>query len=129
YIISTTKVQKKKDPGAFTIPCTIGHHDFARALCDNGASINLMLLFIYKQSRFGMPMLTRMRLQMADRSIKKPVAVVDGVLIRVGDFLLPTDFVILDCAVDKDIPIILGRPFVATKRDLMDSEKMKSSFE
>ena len=61
-IISTTTVQKKGDPGAFTIPCSVGHHDFARALCDNGASINLMPLAIYKQSGLGMPRPTTMRL-------------------------------------------------------------------
>ncbi|XP_019258923.1 PREDICTED: uncharacterized protein LOC109237118 [Nicotiana attenuata] len=47
-IIATTTVQKKEDPGAFTIPCTIGARDFARALCDNGANINSMPLAIYK---------------------------------------------------------------------------------
>ncbi|XP_070008229.1 uncharacterized protein [Nicotiana sylvestris] len=47
-IIATTTVQKKEDPGAFTIPCTIGVRDFARALYDNGAIINLMTLAIYK---------------------------------------------------------------------------------
>ena len=127
-IISTTLVQKKGDPGAFTIPCSIGHHDFARALCDNGASINLMPLAIYKQSGLGMPRPTTMRLQMADRSIKRPVGVVDDVIVRVGDFMLPADFVILDCAVDRDIPIILGRPFLATGRALMDSEKNEIKF-
>ena len=41
-------VQKKADPGAFTIPCTVGSLDFAKALCDLGASINLMPLAIYR---------------------------------------------------------------------------------
>nr|XP_016508394.1 PREDICTED: uncharacterized protein LOC107825980 [Nicotiana tabacum] len=115
-------VQKKEDPGAFTIPCTIGERDFAKALCDNGASINLMPLAIYKQVGLGMPRPTSMRLQMVDRSIKRPVGIVDDVIVKVGKFHLPADFVILDCAVDKDIPIILGRPFLATGRALMDSE-------
>ncbi|XP_060186499.1 uncharacterized protein LOC132615915 [Lycium barbarum] len=84
-IISTTNVQKKEDPGAFTVPCYVGQHDFARALCDNGASINLMPLAIYKQLGLGMPRPTTMRLQMVDRSIKRPVAVVDDVLVRVGE--------------------------------------------
>ncbi|XP_070002721.1 uncharacterized protein [Nicotiana sylvestris] len=113
-IIATTTVQKKEDPGAFTIPCTIGAYDFARALCDNGASINLMPLAIYKKARLGMPRPTSMRLQMADRSIKRPVGIVDDVIVKVGEFHLPSDFLILDCAVDKEIPIILGRPFLAT---------------
>ncbi|XP_059290169.1 uncharacterized protein LOC132043727 [Lycium ferocissimum] len=106
-IISTTTVQKKGDPGAFTIPCYVGHHDFAR---------------------LGMPRPTTMRLQMADRSIKRSVRVVDDVLVPVGDFMLPTDFVILDCAVDRDIPIILGRPFFAHRRAAMDSEKNEIKF-
>ncbi|XP_019226885.1 PREDICTED: uncharacterized protein LOC109208258 [Nicotiana attenuata] len=121
-IIATSTIQKNEDPGAFTIPCTIAARDFARALCDNGASINLMPLGIYKQAGLGMPRPTSMRLQMADRSIKRPVGIVDGVLEKVGEFHLPADFIILDCAVDKEIPIILGRPFLATGRALMDSE-------
>nr|XP_009799552.1 PREDICTED: uncharacterized protein LOC104245624 [Nicotiana sylvestris] len=127
-IIATTTIQKKEDPKAFTIPCTIGARDFARALCDNGASINLMPLAIYKQVGLGMPRPTSMRLQMANRSIKRPVGIVDDVLVKVGKFLLPADFVILDCAVDKEIPIILGRPFLATRRALMDSERNEIEF-
>ncbi|XP_019235190.1 PREDICTED: uncharacterized protein LOC109215558 [Nicotiana attenuata] len=127
-IIATSTVQMKEDPGAFTIPCTIGAHDFARALCDNGASINLMPLAIYKEAGLGMPRPTSMRLQMADRSIKRPVGIVDDVLVKVGKFHLPADFVILDCAVDKEIPIILGRPFLATGRALMDSERNEIKF-
>ncbi|XP_075086332.1 uncharacterized protein LOC142169038 [Nicotiana tabacum] len=64
-----------------------------------------------------------MRLQMIDRSMKHPVGIMDEVLVKVGKFFLPTDFVILDYAVDKEIPIILGRPFLATGRALMDSER------
>ncbi|XP_059288960.1 uncharacterized protein LOC132042436 [Lycium ferocissimum] len=94
-IISSSNAEKKGDPGAFTIPCTIGHHDFARALCDNGASINLMPLAIFKQADLGAPRPTSMRLQMADRTIKRPVGVVDDIFVRVGEFLLSADFVIL----------------------------------
>ncbi|XP_059288984.1 uncharacterized protein LOC132042471 [Lycium ferocissimum] len=127
-IISTNTVQKKRDLGAFTIPCSVGYHNFARALCDNGVIINLMPLAIYKQLGLGMPRPTTMRLQMADRSIKLPVGVVDEVLVWVGKFMLLDDFVILDYAFDRDIPIILGRPFLATGRTLMDSEKNEIKF-
>ncbi|XP_075099085.1 uncharacterized protein LOC107828034 [Nicotiana tabacum] len=119
-IIATSTVQKKEDSGAFTIPCTIGAHDFASALCDNGSSINLMPLAIYKQAGLGTPRTKSMRLQMSNHSIKRPVGIVDDVLVKVGKFHLPADFVILDCAVDKEIPIILGRPFLDTGRALMD---------
>ncbi|XP_075088434.1 uncharacterized protein LOC107779308 [Nicotiana tabacum] len=127
-IIATSPVQKKEDPGAFTIPCTIGVHDFARTLCDNGASINFMPLSIYKKVGLCMPRPTSMILQMVDRSIKRPVGIVDDVLVKVGKFHLHADFVILDCAVDKDIPIILGRPLLATGRALMDSERNEIKF-
>ncbi|KAK8689822.1 hypothetical protein V6N13_088532 [Hibiscus sabdariffa] len=33
---------KKTDPGSFTIPCSIGNNYTCKALCDPGASINLM---------------------------------------------------------------------------------------
>ncbi|XP_070015516.1 uncharacterized protein [Nicotiana sylvestris] len=127
-IIATSTVQKKEYLGAFTIPCTIGAHDFARALCDNGASINFMPLSIYKQAGLGMPRPTSMRLQMADRSIKRPVGIVDDVLVKVEKFHLPADFVILDCAVDKEIPIVLGRPFLAIARELMYSKRNEIKF-
>ncbi|XP_060211845.1 uncharacterized protein LOC132639415 [Lycium barbarum] len=127
-IISITNVQKKEDLGAFTFPFLVGQHDFARALCGNGASINLMPLAIYKKSGLGMPSPTTMRLQMADNSIKRLLGMVDAVLVRVGDFLLPANFVILDYAVDRDIPIILARHFLAAGRAFMDLEKNEIKF-
>ncbi|XP_060216483.1 uncharacterized protein LOC132643970 [Lycium barbarum] len=116
------------EPGVFTTPCSVGHHGFACALCNNGARINLIPLSIYKKSGLGMPRPTTMRLQTADRSIKKLVGVVDDMLVRVGEFLLPVDFIILDYAIDLDISIILERPFYATGRALMDSEKNEIKF-
>lgn len=65
---------------------------------------------------------------MADYSIKWSVGIVDDVIVKVGKFLLPVDFVILDCAVDKDIPIILGKPFLATGRALVDSKRNEIKF-
>nr|XP_016512952.1 PREDICTED: uncharacterized protein LOC107829993 [Nicotiana tabacum] len=127
-IFATSTVQNKEDPGAFNIPCTIGAHYFARALCDNGSSINLMPLSIYKQAGLGMPSPTSMRLQTANHSIKRSVGIVDDVLVKVGKFHLPAKFVILDCAIYKEIPIILGRPFLATGRALMDSERNEIKF-
>ncbi|XP_016570795.1 uncharacterized protein LOC107868629 [Capsicum annuum] len=70
-VISTRSlVQKKLDPGSFTIPYTIGSLDFAKALCDFGASINLILLTVYEKLGLGDPTPTNMRLVMADRSVK-----------------------------------------------------------
>ena len=62
-------IQKKKDPGAFTIRCTVGSLHFAKALCDLGASINLMPLSIYKKLSLGDQKPTAMRLLMVDRTV------------------------------------------------------------
>ena len=63
---------KLKDPRSFTIPCTIGNSIFERALCDLGASINLMLLSIFRRLGLGEARPTTITLQLADRSLKPP---------------------------------------------------------
>nr|XP_016481766.1 PREDICTED: uncharacterized protein LOC107802728 [Nicotiana tabacum] len=74
---------KLEDPGAFKIPCTIGRADFAKALCDLGSSINLMPYSVFKTLGIGKPRATSMRLQMADRIMKRPLGIIDDVLVRV----------------------------------------------
>ena len=75
--------QKLKDPGSFTIPCTIGNAIFERALCDLGASINLMPLSIFKRLGLGEASPTTVTLQLADRSLKHPRGVIEDVLVKV----------------------------------------------
>ena len=102
-------VQKKEDPGAFTIPCIVGSIYFVKALCDLGASINLMPLSIYKKLGLGDPKPIAMRLLMVDRTVKRPIGILHDVLVKVESFIFLTDFVILDCEIDFEVPIILGR--------------------
>ncbi|XP_070017668.1 uncharacterized protein [Nicotiana sylvestris] len=121
-VVTRPIAEKLFDPGSFTIPCTIGNFAFAKVLCDLGASINLMPLAIYKRLGIGRARPTSMLLQLADRTMKRPFGILDNVLIQVGKFVFPADFVILDCKVDEEIPIILGRPFLATGSTLIDCE-------
>nr|XP_016483664.1 PREDICTED: uncharacterized protein LOC107804309 [Nicotiana tabacum] len=67
-VVTRPMAEKLSDPDSFTNPCTIGSYAFSKALCDLGASINLMPL------------------------------------------------------VDEEIPLILGRPSLATGRALIDCE-------
>ncbi|XP_070029748.1 uncharacterized protein [Nicotiana sylvestris] len=113
---------KLEDPDALTIPCTIGSADFAKALCDLGSSINLMPYSVFKTLGIGQPRLTSMRLQMVDRMMKRPLGIIDDVLVRVDKFILLADFVILNCEVDYEVPIILEKPFLATGKALVDVE-------
>ena len=119
--------QKLEDPGSFTIPCTIGNAIFERALCDLGASINLMPLSIFKRLGLGETRPTTVTLHLADRSLKHPRGVIEDVLVKVDKFIFPTNFIVLDMEEDKEIPIILGRPFLATGRPMIDVQRDKPS--
>ncbi|XP_049399730.1 uncharacterized protein LOC125863764 [Solanum stenotomum] len=126
--MTNESITKREDPGAFTITCTIGMLQFTKALCDLGAIINLMPYAIYKQLGLGEPKATTMRLLMADQSIKHPVGILYDTLVKIDRFIFLTDFVILDCEIDAEIPIILGRPFLATGRALLDIDSRKLKF-
>ena len=82
-IATRSLLQKNEDPGAFTIPCTVRSLYFAKALCDLGASINLMPLSIYKKLDLGDTKPTAMRPLMADRIVKRPIGILHDVLVKV----------------------------------------------
>ncbi|KAL5579626.1 hypothetical protein UlMin_012068 [Ulmus minor] len=63
---------------------------------------------------------TTVSLQLADRSIAQPEGKIEDVLVKVDKFIFPVDFIILDFEADMEVPIILGRPFLATGRALID---------
>ncbi|KAI5428384.1 hypothetical protein KIW84_033392 [Lathyrus oleraceus] len=111
---------KKKDRGAVTIPCTIGDRSFKKALIDLGASVSLMPLSIYKKLELGEVQDTRMTLQFADHSMKRPYGIAADVLVKIDKFVFPVDFVILEMPEDEEIPLILGKPFLETGRCMID---------
>ncbi|KAL4325664.1 hypothetical protein GQ457_11G024110 [Hibiscus cannabinus] len=71
---------------------------------------------------------TTMMLQQADHSFVQPEGKIEDILVRVDKFIFPADFLILDCEVDEHAPIILGRPFLATSRAMIDFDKDELSF-
>ncbi|GJZ81307.1 reverse transcriptase domain-containing protein [Tanacetum coccineum] len=84
-------LSKEKDPGSFTIPCDIGQLHIDNALADLGASISLMPYTMYKKLGLGEPKATRMSLELADRYARRFKS-----------------------------SIILGRPFLAIARAMID---------
>ena len=82
---------KLKNPGSFTIPCIIENSYFGKALCDLGASINLMHLFLFRTRGLGEPKPTSESLQLMDRSIKYPRGVIEDVLVKVKKLYFPAD--------------------------------------
>ncbi|KAK8667528.1 hypothetical protein V6N13_007677 [Hibiscus sabdariffa] len=59
-------------------------------------------------------------LQLADHSFVQPEGKFEDILVKFDKFIFPADFLILDCKADENAPIILGRPFLATGRVLLD---------
>ncbi|XP_075086136.1 uncharacterized protein LOC142168868 [Nicotiana tabacum] len=111
---------KLKDPGSFIIQISIGKHVVGRALCDLEASINPMPLYVFLQLGSGDPRPTMVVLQLADRSLANPEGIIEDVLVQVGTFIFPANFVILDYEPNQEVLFILGRPFLATSRAIID---------
>nr|GEX84128.1 reverse transcriptase domain-containing protein [Tanacetum cinerariifolium] len=113
--------KKLGDPGKFLIPCGFNKLK-CKSLADLGASINLMLLYVWKKP--GLPELisTHMTLKLVNRAICTPAGIARDVFIPVGKFTFPTNFVIVDYESDPRVPLILGRPFLWIARALIDIE-------
>ena len=115
---------KYKDPGCLTISVNIGGICVEKALLDLGAIVNLLPYLMYRQLGLGELKPTSITLSLADRSIKIPKGTVEDVLIQVDKFYYPVDFVVLDtepaAAGANYVPIILGRPFLATSNAIIN---------
>ncbi|GJU84107.1 reverse transcriptase domain-containing protein [Tanacetum coccineum] len=112
--------EKLGDPGKFLIPCDFQGMVECLALADLGASINLMPHSVWKKLSLPDLTSTRMTLELADRSITRPIGVAEDVFVKVGKFHFPADFVVVDYDADPRVPLILGRPFLRTARALID---------
>ena len=119
-----SKIPKKlKDLGRFTISYSIGTKYNGRVLCDLGASINMMPLFVFKQLGVGEYRPTTINLQLTDRSHAYPEGKIEDILVKVDKFIFPVHFIVLDFKAGKEVPIILGIPFLPTGKTLMDVQK------
>ncbi|CAL8163777.1 unnamed protein product [Prunus armeniaca] len=96
--------QKLKDPGSFSINITIGDNLIEKAMLDLGASINLMPYSVCLQLGLGDLKATTISLKLADRSVKYP-KVLDMEEAPIHD---------------RELPILLGRPFMATAKTIID---------
>ncbi|XP_070054937.1 uncharacterized protein [Nicotiana tomentosiformis] len=106
-----------------------GYAKFIEDLVKKKRSMNCETIKMTHQTLgIGQPRPTSMRLQMADRTMKRSLGIIDDVLVRIDKFILPIDFVILDCEVDYEVLVILGRPFLATGNALVDVEDGKLTF-
>ncbi|XP_050916796.1 uncharacterized protein LOC127131966 [Lathyrus oleraceus] len=128
-IIQNNMPPKMKNPGSFSILRVIEKFIIDKALCDLGANVSLMSLSTCKKLNLGELRPTKMSLQLADRYVKFPIGMLENNLVRIAQFYIPIDFVIMDIKEDTHIPIILKRPFLATVGAIMDVEKGNLTFE
>ncbi|KAL5580046.1 hypothetical protein UlMin_012488 [Ulmus minor] len=123
-VIDSKTPPKYKDPGCPTVACQIGNQACGQALLDLGASVNLMPYSVYLQLGLGEIKPITVVLQLADRSVRKPRGIVEDVLVQIDKFYYPVDFLVLDTTAivntESKIPLILGRPFLATANALIN---------
>ncbi|XP_012458224.1 uncharacterized protein LOC105779019 [Gossypium raimondii] len=114
---------KLKDPGSFIMPFNIGESYYAKALCDLGPSINLTPTSVSRRLGICKARPTIITLQLTDLSLAYPEGKIEDVLVRVDTFIFPIDFIIFDFEADKEVPIILERPFLEASRTRIDVQK------
>nr|GEV97073.1 reverse transcriptase domain-containing protein [Tanacetum cinerariifolium] len=120
-VVLLKKLPKKLgDPDKFLIPCDFPRMAECLALADLGASINLMPLSMWNKLSFPKLSPMCMTLELADRSVSRPVGVAEDVFVKVGTFHFLADFVVVDFDADPRVPLILEKSFLKTGRALID---------
>ncbi|GJW53675.1 putative reverse transcriptase domain-containing protein [Tanacetum coccineum] len=89
------------------------------------ASVSVMPLLIYLNLGLGELAHTKLTVELADRTVKYPKGIAENVLVGIGKFVFPIDFIILDMPEDVKVPLILGRPFLSTAHAKIDVFKRK----
>ncbi|KAL1544847.1 hypothetical protein AAHA92_21649 [Salvia divinorum] len=115
---------KRTDPGMFTLPIEIGEVRIEHAMCDLGASINVLPYSVYQRLVGARLIKTKLVIQLADRSCISPVGVLENVIVKVHDFLYPADFHVIrmsEAESAESSGVLLGRPFLRMAKTLIDA--------
>ena len=114
---------KKRDPGAPMITSEIGGITFTRSLLDTGASINILPKAVFDCHHVGALQPFLIELCLAHGLVRKLHGIVEDVIVRIKGCYFPVDFLVVDMKITKELsqaPIILGRPFLATAKAVID---------
>ncbi|XP_021763595.1 uncharacterized protein LOC110728205 [Chenopodium quinoa] len=106
-----------------SLPKEIRDLEAMDALCDLGASVSLMPYSIAKSLKVGDLKPTRMSLQLADRTVRLPLGILEDVPVQVGRVFVPCDFVVMEMEEDTTVPLILGIPFLNTAGVVIDMKQ------
>ena len=122
-IMLSTLPRKRRDLVAPMISCERGGRTFTRSLLDTGASVNILSKGVYDICPLGELQPLFIELSLADGSVRRPHSIVEDVIVIVENCYFLVDFIIMDMKSTKDFTnfiIILGRPFLATVKAIMD---------
>ncbi|GKA50552.1 reverse transcriptase domain-containing protein [Tanacetum coccineum] len=126
-IIQRSLPQKEGDPGSFTLPCLIGPLAVKNALADFRYKVSILCHTLFRRLGISKLKPTRMSIQLADPTIKYPIRVCENLLVKINKFIFLIYFVILEMDKDELVPVILGRPFPAITRAVIDIHEGKLS--
>jgi hypothetical protein len=121
-------LEKQKDPGCLTIPCSVSSFKLDKALCDLGASVSVMPRDVFEKLRLPLEP-TGMCLELGDNSICYPLCIAEDVPVKVEHHFIPVDFVVLEMGEREKPPLILGRPFLKTVGATIDVGKREIMFD
>src|SRR5215469_15504940 len=105
---------KLKDPGSFNIPTKVGRMYMKKSLCDLGASVSIIPMSMVDKIGDGVLKPSNVTLKLADESLRYLVGILEDVKVKVGKLIVLVDFMVLDEKGTEGVPVILGRPFLAT---------------
>jgi hypothetical protein len=121
-------LEKQKDPGCPTIPCSVGSFNSEKALCDLGASVSVMPRDVFEKLHLPLES-TGMCLELGDNSTRYPLGIAEYVPVKVGHHFITVDFVVLEMGEREKPPLILGRSFLKTVGATIDVGKGEIMFD
>ena len=107
----------------------IGSEIVEKALCNLGASVSFLPLSLFKRIGIGELKPSKLILKLAERSTIQIVGFVEDIPVKIEGIYIPADFVVVDIPEDSDVPIILGRPFLATAGAIVDVKNGRIVFQ
>ena len=111
-----------------TIKFKIKNYEFV-ALCDLGASVSTIPKSLHDVLGLTNIEECSLNLHLADSTIRKPLGIINDVLILANKNYVPIDFIVLDTDCNPSCPIILGRQFLRTISVMIDMKECNIKFQ
>nr|GEV59611.1 hypothetical protein [Tanacetum cinerariifolium] len=119
-IIEHGLLKKICDPGNYVLPIKVNGMIEMNALTDTGASMSALPYCLFMNFGLGDPNPYNSNLTMADITQAKAMGEVKNVRIQIRYQAYLVNFLIFDIPIDKELPLLLGRPFFRTCKAVID---------